>query len=274
MSAHPSSTVVVPQTSEMPRHIAIIMDGNGRWAKQRFLPRIAGHRRGIETVRATIKTCIQREIGYLTLFAFSSENWRRPEDEVVFLMELFVRALEQEVAKLHENGICFKVVGDMSAFAPALVALIRDAEQLTARNTRLVLTVAANYGGRWDVMQAINRLRKAHPHANEELTELDLAPYLSMHYAPEPDLFVRTGGESRISNFLLWQLAYTELYFTDTLWPDFDAAALDFAIGAYRRRERRFGQTGDQLQENVSRPRVTPSTVLETSRRLLHKQNV
>ncbi len=274
MSAHPSSTIVVPQASEMPRHIAIIMDGNGRWAKQRFLPRIAGHRRGIETVRATIKTCIKRDIGYLTLFAFSSENWRRPEDEVVFLMELFVRALEQEVVKLHENGICFKVVGNMSAFDPSLTALIRDAEQLTARNTRLVLTVAANYGGRWDVMQAINRLRKANPHASEDLTELDLAPYLSMHYAPEPDLFVRTGGESRISNFLLWQLAYTELYFTDTLWPDFDEAALDFAISAYRRRERRFGQTGDQLQKNASRVPVAPSTILETSRRLPHKQNV
>ncbi|MBA2352339.1 MAG: polyprenyl diphosphate synthase [Burkholderiales bacterium] len=275
MSAHPSSTVVIPQTSGVPRHIAIIMDGNGRWAKQRFLPRIAGHRRGIETVRATIKTCIKREIGYLTLFAFSSENWRRPEDEVVFLMELFVRALEQEVAKLHENGICFKVVGDMSAFDPSLVELIHDAEQLTARNTRLVLTIAANYGGRWDVMQAINRLRKAHPHAHEDLTELDLAPYLSMHYAPEPDLFVRTGGESRISNFLLWQLAYTELYFTDTLWPDFDAAALDCAISAYRHRERRFGRTGDQLRQNVSHSRVTPSTIPEkTSRRLPHKQNV
>jgi undecaprenyl diphosphate synthase len=190
------------------------MDGNGRWAKQRFLPRVAGHKRGLEAVRATVKACIQRGVEYLTLFAFSSENWRRPQDEVKFLMQLFVAALEQEIEKLHAHGVRFRAVGDLTRFEPRIVRLVADAETLTAANDRLQLTVAANYGGRWDILQAMNRMMKERPPAGAGYTESDLTPYFAMSYAPEPDLFVRTGGEQRISNFLLWQLAYTELYFT------------------------------------------------------------
>lgn len=224
------------------------MDGNGRWARQRFLPRIAGHRRGVENVRSTVRACAQQGIEFLTLFAFSSENWRRPAEEVSFLMQLFVAALEQEVAKLHENDICFKVIGDRSRFEPRLTRLIAEAEQLTRDNTRLTLTVAANYGGRWDIIQAVTRMLKDKPQLAGRFSEDDLSPYLSLAYAPEPDLFIRTGGEQRISNFLLWQLAYTEMYFTDTLWPDFDTVSLDRAIASYRQRERRFGHTSEQLQ--------------------------
>ena len=231
----------------MPRHVAIIMDGNGRWAKKRFLPRVAGHKRGVETVRAMVKACIGLGVEYLTLFAFSSENWRRPKDEVSFLMGLFVSALESEIDKLHANGVRLKVVGDLSAFEPRLVALIQKGEALTAGNQKLTLTIAANYGGRWDVMQAVNRLASAHPEKAGRYEENDLEPYLSMAYAPEPDLFIRTGGEERVSNFLLWQLAYSEFYFTPTLWPDFDEAALNEAITSYRKRERRFGRTSEQL---------------------------
>lgn len=227
------------------------MDGNGRWAKQRFLPRIAGHKRGVEAVRNTVRACGDAGVEYLTLFAFSSENWRRPADEVSFLMQLFIGALEQEVEKLHKNGIRFKVIGDLSRFEPKLVDLIRDAERLTQDNDRLTLTIAANYGGRWDILQAANRMLKEHPGLASGFGENDLAPYLSLNYAPEPDLFIRTGGEQRISNFLLWQLAYTELYFTDLLWPDFDAQVLDSAIASYRQRERRFGRTSEQLPQSA-----------------------
>ena len=244
-----SSTMTIPETREIPRHIAIIMDGNGRWAQQRFLPRMAGHRRGVENVRSTVRACAEKGVQFLTLFAFSSENWRRPADEVSFLMQLFVLALEQEVAKLHENGIRFKVIGDLSRFEPRLARLISEAEQLTRDNARLTLTVAANYGGRWDMIQAVTRMLKDKPQLAAGFSEADLLSYLSLSYAPEPDLFIRTGGEQRISNFLLWQLAYTEMYFTDTLWPDFDAAALERAIASYRQRERRFGRTSEQLQE-------------------------
>jgi len=246
---HTSSTLAIPATRTVPRHIAIIMDGNGRWAKQRFLPRIAGHRRGVENVRAMVRACIERDVRFLTLFAFSSENWRRPPDEVTFLLQLFMGALEQEVAKLHENGIRFKVIGDLSRFDARLVRLVADAEALTRDNARLTLTVAANYGGRWDIMQAVARMLREEPQLASGFGEADLLPYLSVAYAPEPDLFIRTGGEQRISNFLLWQLAYTELYFTAMLWPDFDAAALDLAIASYQQRERRFGRTSDQLKE-------------------------
>jgi undecaprenyl diphosphate synthase len=242
-----SSTLAVPEARRIPRHVAIIMDGNGRWARQRYLPRAAGHRRGIEAVRLVVRACIERGIEYLTLFAFSSENWRRPPEEVSFLMQLFVMSLEQEVEKLHENGIRFRVIGDLARFEPKLVRLIREAEALTAGNRRLTLTVAANYGGRWDVLQAVNRLLCEHPELAGAIEERDLTPYLALSYAPEPDLFIRTGGEQRISNFVLWQLAYTELYFTDLLWPDFDAAALDRAIVSYQQRERRFGRTSEQL---------------------------
>ncbi len=264
-----SSTETIPAVGDVPRHVCIIMDGNGRWARNRFLPRVAGHRRGVEAVRETVKACGDFGVDYLTLFAFSSENWRRPADEVSVLMQLFLRALESEVSKLHENGIRFKVVGDLTPFDARIRDMIAKAEELTRDNPKLTLTVAANYGGRWDILQAVN---KATAKAQEEklqhwralqgknapeaapmlefanLTEADLAQHLSMSYAPEPDLFIRTGGEERISNFLLWQLAYTEFYFTRELWPDFNRASLLKAIESYRDRERRFGRTSEQLQ--------------------------
>jgi undecaprenyl diphosphate synthase len=245
-----SSTTAIPRPSDVPRHVAIIMDGNGRWAKQRRLPRIAGHKRGVEAVRATVKACAERGVGFLTLFAFSSENWRRPRDEVARLMQLFIAALENEVQKLHRNGIRLKVIGDLGRFDPKIQALIAEGERLTAANRGLTLSIAANYGGRWDILQALSRLARERPAAVAAgVTEKDLAPWLSMNYAPEPDLFIRTGGEQRVSNFLLWQLAYTELHFTDTLWPDFDAAALEAAFASFRTRERRFGRTSEQLEQ-------------------------
>jgi undecaprenyl diphosphate synthase len=245
--SHASSTREIPAAGDVPRHVAIIMDGNGRWAKGRRLPRIAGHRRGVEAVRATVRGCAERGIEFLTLFAFSSENWRRPAEEVALLMQLFQAALSSEVEKLHRSGVRLKVVGDTTRFDPKIRRLIEQGERLTAENRQLTLTVAANYGGRWDIMQALSALLKDKKSV-ETIDETALSPYLAMSYAPEPDLFIRTGGEQRISNFLLWQLAYTELYFTETLWPDFGAAALDEAIASYRRRERRFGRTSDQLQ--------------------------
>jgi len=242
-----SSTTDIPEPTDVPRHVAIIMDGNGRWAKKRFLPRVGGHRKGVEAVREVVKACAEHGVRYLTLFAFSSENWRRPPEEVSFLMQLFLRSLEQEVGKLDANGIRFKVVGDLSPFDSRIVELIRRGEELTASNTRLTLTVAANYGGRWDILQAADRCRQEDPAA--PITEERLARFLSMSYAPEPDLFIRTGGEQRISNFLLWQLAYSEFHFTDALWPDFGAQALEEAFASYRRRERRFGRTSEQLAQ-------------------------
>lgn len=244
--SQPSSTLQIPETSLVPSHVAIIMDGNGRWATSRYLPRVAGHAKGVEAVRSVVKACIARGVSYLTLFAFSSENWRRPPDEVSVLMKLFSTALDREVGKMHGNDIRVKVVGDLSRFDARLQQQIREAEEKTAGNARLTLTICANYGGRWDLLQAMNRLLAERPGLSE-YTESDLAPYLAMAYAPEPDLFIRTGGEQRISNFLLWQLAYTELYFTDTFWPDFGADALDEAIASYQKRERRFGRTSAQL---------------------------
>ncbi len=232
----------------MPRHVAIIMDGNGRWATKRFLPRVAGHVKGVEAVRDIVEACSQRGIEYLTLFAFSSENWRRPADEVSLLMRLFMTALEREVSKMHANNIRLRVVGDLSRFDLKLQEMVTKAEAQTAGNTRLTLTICANYGGRWDIMQAIAKMLREQPGVTD-FSEDQLAPHLAMAYAPEPDLFVRTGGEERISNFLLWQLAYSELYFTETYWPDFDGAALDLAIASYRQRERRFGRTSEQLVE-------------------------
>jgi len=249
MTSHASTTVEIPGERRIPRHVAIIMDGNGRWARQRYLPRVAGHRRGVEAVRAIVRACAERGVDFLTLFAFSSENWRRPPEEISFLMQLFVMALEQEVGKLHENGVRFKVIGDLDRFEPKLKRLAREAEALTSGNQRLTLTIAANYGGRWDVIQATSRMLRENPGLVAGFTEADLTPYLALNYAPEPDLFIRTGGEQRISNFLLWQLAYTELYFTATLWPDFDGAALDRAIVSYQQRERRYGRTSEQLSE-------------------------
>ncbi len=241
-----STTRDIPKTGDVPQHVAIIMDGNGRWAKRRLLPRVAGHRKGVEALRGVIRACGERGISHLTVFAFSSENWRRPQDEVTLLMELFLRALENEVARLHENDIRFQVIGDVSVFSERIQSLIREAEALTRNNSRLTFTVAANYGGRWDVLQAIRKMM-AQGVTAEGVNEEVLRGHLSLADCPEPDLFIRTGGEQRISNFLLWQLAYTELHFTDTLWPDFDASALDHAIASYRRRERRFGRTSEQV---------------------------
>lgn len=251
MALFSSSTQQVPSSVAVPQHVAVIMDGNGRWAKKRFLPRVAGHVKGVELVREMVRTCLKRGINYLTLFAFSSENWRRPQEEVSLLMQLFMKALEQEVESLDRNDVRLRVIGDLSRFDPRLQQMIRDAEEKTAGHQRLNLTIAANYGGRWDIMQAVNRMLVAQPAKQEGWLESDLEPYLSMHYAPEPDLFIRTGGEERISNFLLWQLAYTELYFTETLWPAFDAAEFEKAIHSYQQRERRYGRTSEQLTEPV-----------------------
>ena len=248
MMSQPSSTQQIPDTSLVPAHVAIIMDGNGRWATSRYLPRVAGHAKGLDAVRRVVRACAERGIGYLTLFAFSSENWRRPPDEVAVLMRLFSNALEREVEKMHANGIRVKIVGDLSRFDARLRQQIQEAEEKTAENSGLTLTICANYGGRWDLLQAMNRMLIDNP-GKAPYAEADLAPYLAMAHAPEPDLFIRTGGEQRISNFLLWQLAYTELYFTDTYWPDFNAAALDDAIASYQQRERRFGRTSAQVSE-------------------------
>lgn len=228
------------------------MDGNGRWAKKRFMPRVAGHVKGVELLREMVRACLERGVQYLTLFAFSSENWRRPQDEVTLLMQLFVKALEQEVEKLDRNGVRLRVIGDLAPFEPRLRELIRQAEEKTAANTCLDLTIAANYGGRWDITQAVNKMLAAQPDKSEGWCDADLEAHLSMSYAPEPDLFIRTGGEQRISNFLLWQLAYTELYFTPTLWPDFDTAEFDKAILSYQQRERRFGRTSEQLIDQAN----------------------
>jgi len=227
------------------------MDGNGRWAKKRMLPRVAGHRAGVETVRQLVKDCGEKGIEVLTLFAFSSENWRRPAKEVSLLMELFLTALQRESKRLHANNVSLKIIGDRSAFAPRLQDEVAKAEELTRDNTGLMLVIAANYGGRWDVVQAARRLGEqieaGKLQANDISSEL-MESQLVLHDLPEPDLFIRTGGEQRISNFLLWHLAYTELYFTDTLWPDFDVQAFEDALSSYASRQRRFGRTGDQVE--------------------------
>ena len=254
MAFFSSATKTIPVVAETPKHIAVIMDGTGRWARKRFLPRVAGHKRGVETVRDLVKHCVFLNVEYLTLFAFSSENWRRPREEISFLMGLFMHSLKREVVKLHKNNIRLIMIGDRSRFDADLIAQIEVAEQLTANNTGLVLTIAANYGGRWDMLQAVNKMQLTQPEYIGAYQEEHLTPYLSMSYAPEPDLFIRTGGESRISNFLLWQLAYTELYFTETLWPDFNEDALNLAIQSYQKRERRFGRTSEQLIEAIANP--------------------
>jgi undecaprenyl diphosphate synthase len=252
MAIFKSSTREIPEAAIWPRHVAIIMDGNGRWAKKRFLPRFAGHHRGVETVRETVKYCLEHKIEFLTLFAFSSENWRRPAEEVTLLMQLFLQALQHEVSKLDRNGVRLKIVGDLSRFDPDLRSKIIASEQQTSANDKLTLTIAANYGGRWDIIQAANRMALENPEKQGAWDEADLSSYLAMNYAPEPDLFIRTGGEERVSNFLLWQLAYSEFYFTETLWPEFDAAAFDQAVLSFRQRERRFGRTSEQLIANTS----------------------
>jgi undecaprenyl diphosphate synthase len=247
MAKFPSSTLEIPSAGAIPRHIAIIMDGNGRWAKQRYLPRVAGHKRGVETVREITKACASSGVEYLTLFAFSSENWRRPDEEVSMLRQLFSLALQQEVEKLNRNDIRLRVIGEIAPFGEQIQEQVRRAEELTSANKRLTLTVAANYGGRWDLLRALEKMLQAAPDRRSGFTEEQLSQHLALSFAPEPDLFIRTGGEQRISNFLLWHLAYTELYFTDSLWPDFGAEALETAINWYQRRERRFGRTSEQL---------------------------
>lgn len=227
---------------KVPRHIAVVMDGNGRWAQRRMLPRVAGHRQGVESVRSIIRVVGERGIRHLTLFAFSSENWQRPADEVGFLMELFLRALREEMDRLHDSGVRFTAIGDLSRLALETQQLIAEAQARTAANDRLWLNVAVNYGGRWDIAQAVARAAAAgRPHAFPD--------YLALAGQPDPDLFIRTGGERRVSNFLLWQMAYTELYFTDVLWPEFGAEDLEQALAWYAGRERRFGMTGEQLRE-------------------------
>ena len=230
----------------LPQHIAIVMDGNGRWAKKRFLPRVAGHAKGVEAVRRTIEACLAWKIPYLTVFAFSSENWRRPAEEVSFLMDLFLSTVRKEAVRLHRHNIRLRVIGDLEGFNQTLREAIRQAEELTAGNTAMTFTVCANYGGQWDILQAAKSMMRDGI-AGEEVTKERLASYLALSYMPDPDLFIRTGGEKRISNFLLWQLAYTELYFTETFWPDFNQAELEKAVACFQSRERRFGQTSEQL---------------------------
>jgi undecaprenyl diphosphate synthase len=234
----------------VPRHIAIVMDGNGRWAKARFQPRSFGHNAGRKAVRDVIEGCVRQGVEALTLFAFSSENWQRPEDEVSALMGLFLRALDKEVDELHAQGVRLRFIGDLAGFSDELRQRMERAMARTAQNTRLQLNIAVNYGGRWDIVQAARQAALAIGRGEltaEALDEAALGRWMSLAELPPLDLFIRTGGEQRISNFLLWQAAYAELYFTDTLWPDFDQACLARAIDDYARRERRYGRTSEQV---------------------------
>jgi len=236
---------------DLPKHIAIIMDGNGRWAKKRLLPRFAGHKAGVKATRRIIEICATKKITALTLFAFSSENWKRPEKEVSLLMDLFASSLKDEAPSLHENNIRMRIIGDRSAFSEKLQQRIIAAEALTENNTGMCLNVAANYGGRWDVVQAVQRLL-AEGVVADEITEQKINQYISLADLPEPDLFIRTGGEHRISNFLLWQLAYTELHFTECLWPAFGEEELSAALADFAGRQRRYGQTPEQVAEKIT----------------------
>ncbi len=238
-------------TDSTPRHIAIIMDGNGRWAKGRKLPRIAGHRMGVDSVRKIVRACGKNKVEVLTLFAFSSENWRRPKREVTLLMELFIRALQQEVKSLNKNNVRLRVIGDLAALPPKLQELIASSEEATKDNTGLTLVIASNYGGRWDITQATKQVAQKVLNGEfqpEDITEEIIQQHTCISDLPEPDLFIRTGGEKRISNYLLWQLAYTELFFTEKLWPDFDEADFSEALGSFAGRQRRFGKTGEQVE--------------------------
>jgi undecaprenyl diphosphate synthase len=244
-------------TPRLPHHVAIIMDGNGRWAERRHQPRSFGHRAGQKAVRQTIEHCLRRGIGALTVFAFSSENWQRPDTEISALMSLFVKALDKEIDELHENGVRVRFIGDLSRFDPPLRKRMQAAQERTASNTALRVNVAVNYGGHWDITQAARALAEAVQQNKLEPADIDigqLGAHVCLANLPPPDLFIRTGGERRISNFLLWQLAYTELYFTDTLWPDFDAACLDAALDDFAGRQRRFGRTGAQVTTEPASP--------------------
>lgn len=235
----------------LPKHVAIIMDGNGRWANKRQMPRIAGHRAGVENVRVIVQRCAELGISTLTLFAFSSENWRRPPTEVSLLMDLFSLALEQEIEKLGDNGVRLTVIGDREQFPRKLQKRIEQAEERTRENEALNLVIAANYGGRWDLTQATRSIAErvaSGELAVDAIDENTISSYLSLSDLPEPDLFIRSGGEQRISNYLLWQLAYTELHFTECLWPDFDGDEFARALDSYASRQRRFGMTGDQVE--------------------------
>jgi len=237
---------------QLPRHIAIIMDGNGRWARQRNLPRFAGHRAGMEAVRAVVRECARLGVEVVTLFAFSSENWQRPEKEVGLLMDLFLNALKKEVKKLNKNNVRLRIIGGREAFSSKLQQHIAESEAMTAGNTGLELVIAANYGGRWDIVEAVRRVAEDVAAGNLQPGDIDekvFNKHMSLYDLPAPDLFIRTGGEQRISNFLLWQLAYTELYFTHTLWPDFNEASFEEALGAFASRQRRFGRTGEQVEQ-------------------------
>jgi undecaprenyl diphosphate synthase len=239
--------------SGLPRHVAVIMDGNGRWAQRRALPRHFGHRAGAKAVRATVEGCARRGIEALTVFAFSSENWQRPADEVERLMELFVESIDKEVDELDRNEIRIRFIGDLGRLREGLAAKIAAAEARTADNRRMTLYVAVSYGGRWDIVEAARRVARQVMRGTlsvEAIDEPTLGKELQLAEAPEPDLFIRTGGEQRISNFLLWDLAYTELYFCDTLWPDFDDAALEAALRHFTGRQRRYGLTTQQARTN------------------------
>ena len=237
-----------------PNHIVIIMDGNGRWSKKRLMPRSVGHLMGASNLRSVVKSCVQKKVKHLTVFAFSTENWRRPPEEVATLFDLFVRYLKTEITELQSQGIRLRVIGDQSAFTPELQEQINLSQRLTAQGSVLDLTVAINYGGRWDILQATRAWQNAHPYESlDQLTQEGLEPYLCTHPLPEPDLLIRTGGESRLSNFLIWQCAYTELYFSDVLWPEFDEHELQTAIDWYAQRVRRYGKTDEQIKASSSK---------------------
>jgi undecaprenyl diphosphate synthase len=231
----------------IPHHIAIVMDGNGRWATRRFLPRVAGHKQGVESLRRCVKACVARGVAVLTVFAFSSENWNRPVEEVSGLMDLMVGALGREVPKLSQDGVRLHFVGERGGLSEKIIAGLLQAEAATAHNNRLVLNVCFNYGGRWDIARAAAQIVAQ----GEALTEANLDAAMALSHVPDPDLFIRTGGEQRLSNFLLWQSAYAELFFSDRLWPEFDETALDEAIAAFQLRERRYGQTSAQVGANA-----------------------
>ena len=246
-----SESGVIERFSKVPRHVAVIMDGNGRWAKERGLPRVAGHKKGVEVVKSMVPACGKRGIPYLTLFAFSSENWKRPTTEVKLLLELLTTTLEAEMRSLHEHKVRLRIIGDLGRFPDRLRKAIADSDTLTRNNKALNLTIAINYGGKWDMLEACRSI--AELVEQNEITSASVTPaliesQLCTHELPEPDLFIRTGGEQRISNFLLWQLAYTELYFTDTYWPDFDETSFDKAIGEFSKRQRRYGKTSAQVK--------------------------
>ena len=232
-------------STTVPQHIAIVMDGNGRWASKRYLPRIAGHKQGVESLKRCARACDARGVRVLTVFAFSSENWKRPTEEVTGLMDLFAFALSREVAQLHADGVQLRFIGERLGLSVKVLKSIEDAQAMTAANTRLILNVCFNYGGRWDIVQAAQKLSEQ----GLAVTEERLNQVMALAHVPDPDLVIRTGGEQRISNFLLWQSAYSEFFFTDALWPDFDELALDQAIASFAQRERRFGMTSGQLED-------------------------